>query len=159
MILERVYLILFGFLFLDAFYRTTMFPQMFVVNQWIPTLTLLTLIFLKLMLYGRGRPLQSILIGVLALSFLVIYKITRDINLPIMAYLVIGAYGVSFRKIVKVYCGIGIPFLLCCIVSSHTGLVFDYIVQDWNGVRPLRHSFGIIYPTDFAAHVTSLVLG
>lgn len=159
MILERVYLILFGFLFLDAFYRTTMFPQMFVVNQWIPTLTLLTLIFLKLMLYGRGRPLQSILIGVLALSFLVIYKITRDINLPIMAYLVIGAYGVSFRKIVKVYCGIGIPFLLFCIVSSQTGLVFDYIVQDWNGVRPLRHSFGIIYPTDFAAHVTYLVLG
>lgn len=39
MILERVYLILLGFLFLDAFYRTTMFPQTFVVNQWIPTLT------------------------------------------------------------------------------------------------------------------------
>lgn len=159
MILERVYLILFGFLFLDAFYRTTMFPQMFVVNQWIPTLTLLTLIFLKLLIYGREKPLQSISIGVLALSFLVIYKITRDINLPIMAYLVIGAYGVSFRKIVKVYCGIGIPFLLFCIVSSQTGLVFDYIVQDWNGVRPLRHSFGIIFPTDFAAHVTYLVLG
>ena len=117
MILERVYLILFGFLFLDAFYRTTMFPQTFVVNQWIPTLTLLALIFLKLLLYGREQPLQSILIGVLALSFLVIYKITRDINLPIMAYLVIGAYGVSFRKIISVYTAIGIPLLLFCIVS------------------------------------------
>ena len=158
-VLERGYLFLFGFLFLDAFYRTTLFPQTFVVNQWIPTLALLALIFLKLLIYGRDMPIQSVLIGILSLSFLLIYKTTRDINLPIMAYLVIGAYGVSFRKIVKVYCGIGIPFLLFCIVSSQTGLVFDYIVQDWDGVRPLRHSFGIIYPTDFAAHVTYLVLG
>lgn len=159
MILERVYLILFGFLFLDAFYRTTMFPQTFVVNQWIPTLTLLALIFLKLLLYGREKPLQSILIGVLALSFLVIYKITRDINLPIMAYLVIGAYGVSFRKIISVYTAIGIPLLLFCIAASQTGLVPDLVHNMTGSGRGLRHSFGIIYPTDFAAHVTYLVLG
>ena len=159
MILERVYLILFGFLFLDAFYRTTMFPQTFVVNQWIPTLTLLALIFLKLLLYGREKPLQSILIGVLALSFLVIYKITRDINLPIMAYLVIGAYGVSFRKIISVYTAIGIPLLLFCIAASQTGLVPDLVYDMTGSGRGLRHSFGIIFPTDFAAHVTYLVLG
>ena len=159
MILERVYLFLFGFLFLDAFYRTTMFPQTFVVNQWIPTLTLLALIFLKLILYGREKPLQSVLVGVLALSFLVIYKTTRDINLPIMAYLVIGAYGVSFRKIIKVYCGIGIPFILFCIVASQMGLVPDVVYDMTSSGRGLRHSFGIIYSTDFAAHVTYLLLG
>ena len=159
MILERVYLFLFGFLFLDAFYRTTMFPQTFVVNQWIPTLAFLALIYLKLLLYGRERPIQSVLIGVLAFGFLLIYKTTRDINLPIMAYLVIGAYGVSFRKIVTVYCGIGIPFLLFCVVASQTGIVVDFAVQDWSGIKSPRHSFGIIYPTDFAAHVTYLVLG
>lgn len=159
MILERVYLFLFGFLFLDAFYRTTMFPQTFVVNQWLPTLTLLALAFLKLLLYGRETPLQSVLVGVLALGFLLIYKTTRDINLPIMAYLVIGAYGVSFRKIVRVYCGIGIPLLVFCITASQMGLVSDLVYDmTWAG-RGLRHSFGIIYPTDFAAHVTYLVLG
>ena len=159
MILERVYLILFGFLFLDAFYRTTLFPQTFVVNQWIPTLALLALIFLKLLIYGREKPLQSILIGALALSFLVIYKITRDINLPIMAYLVIGAYGVSFRKIISVYTAIGIPLLLFCIAASQTGLVPDLVYDMTGSGRGLRHSFGFIYPTDFAAHVTYLVLG
>ena len=135
-------MILFGFLFLDAFYRTTVFPQMFVVNQWIPTLTLLTLIFLKLMLYGRERPLQSILIGVLALSFLVIYKITRDINLPIMAYVVIGAYGVSFRKIISVYTAIGIPLLLFCIAASQTGLVPDlvYVISRTQNENNRKHS-------------------
>ena len=159
MILERVYLILFGFLFLDAFYRTTMFPQTFVVNQWFPTLTLLALIFLKLLLYGREKPLQSILIGILSLSFLVIYKITRDINLPIMAYLVIGAYRVSFRKIISVYTAIEIPLLLFCIAASQTGLVPDLVYDMTGWGRGLRHSFGIIFPTDFAAHVTYLVLG
>ena len=132
---------------------------MFVVNQWFPTLTLLALIFLKLLLYGREKPLQSILIGALALSFLVIYKITRDINLPIMAYLVIGAYGVSFRKIISVYTAIGIPLLLFCIAASQTGLVPDLVYDMTDSGRGLRHSFGIIYPTDFAAHVTYLVLG
>ena len=136
-----------------------MFPQTFVVNQWIPTLTLLTLIFLKLLLYGREKPLQSVLIGVLALSFLAIYKITRDINLPIMAYLVIGAYGVSLRKIISVYTAIGIPMLLFCIAASQTGLVPDLVYDMTWADRGLRHSFGIIFPTDFAAHVTYLVLG
>ena len=136
-----------------------MFPQTFVVNQWLPTLTLLALIFLKLLLYGREKPFRSVLVGVLALSFLAIYKITRDINLPIMAYLVIGAYGVSFRKIISVYTAIGIPLLLFCIVASQTGLVPDLVYDmTWSG-RGLRHSFGIIFPTDFAAHVTYLVLG
>ena len=99
------------------------------------------------------------LVGVLALSFLVIYKITRDINLPIMAYLVIGAYGVSFRKIVKAYCGIGIQFLLFCIVASQTGLVLDIVFDMSSSLRGFRHSFGFIYPTDFAAYVVYLVLG
>ena len=136
-----------------------MFPQTFVVNQWLPTLTLLALIFLKLLLYGREKPFRSVLVGVLALSFLAIYKITRDINLPIMAYLVIGAYGVSFRKIISVYTAIGIPLLLFCIVASQTGLAPDLVYDmTWSG-RGLRHSFGIIFPTDFAAHVTYLVLG
>ena len=136
-----------------------MFPQTFVVNQWFPTLTLLALIFLKLLLYGREKPLQSVLIGVLALSFLLIYKITRDINLPIMAYLVIGAYGVSFRKIISVYTAIGIPMLLFCIAASQTGLVQDLVYDMTGSGRGFRHSFGIIFPTDFAAHVTYLVLG
>ena len=136
-----------------------MFPQTFVVNQWLPTLTLLALIFLKLLLYGREKPFRSVLVGVLALSFLAIYKITRDINLPIMAYLVIGAYGVSFRKIISVYTAIGIPLLLFCIVASQTGLAPDLVYDmTWSG-RGFRHSFGIIFPTDFAAHVTYLVLG
>lgn len=76
-----------------------------------------------------------------------------------MAYLVIGAYGVSFRKIVKVYCGIGMPFLMFCIVASQTGLVKDLVFDANIMGRGFRHSFGIIYPTDFAAHVTYLVLG
>ena len=136
-----------------------MFPQTFVVNQWLPTLTLLALIFLKLLLYGREKPFRSVLVGVLALSFLAIYKITRDINLPIMAYLVIGAYGVSFRKIISVYTAIGIPLLLFCIVASQTGLAPDLVYDMTGSGRGLRHSFGIIFPTDFAAHVTYLVLG
>lgn len=156
--LDNIYLFLFGFLFLDAFYRTTMFPQIFVVNQWIPTLPLLAVIFLKLFFYGREKPFQSALIGVLALSFLAIYKNTRDINLPIMAYLVIGAYGVSFRKIISVYTAIGIPMLLFCIVASQTGLIPDLVFDMSSSLRGFRHSFGFIYPTDFAAHVIYLVL-
>lgn len=107
---------------------------------------------------GRNHP-NLFLIGVLALSFLLIYKTTGDINLLIVAYLVIGAYGVSFRKIVRVYCGIGIPFLLFCIVALQIGLLLDYIIDMTWADRGLRHSFGIIYPTYFTAHVTYLMLG
>ena len=153
-VLDRIYLFLFGFLFLDAFYRTSLFPQTYVVNQWLPTLILLALILVKLFLYGRNTPIRTMLCGVLAMSVLTIYKTTRDINLPIMAYLVIGACGVSFNKILSVYTAVGAPFLVICIAASQFGVIPDLI----DAGRGIRHSFGIIFPTDFAAHVTFLVL-
>ncbi len=69
--------------------------------------------------------------------------------------LIAGSINVPWRKVLIVCFWTGLLVLAVAILGSCTGCIPDYVYSD--GTR-FRHSFGIIYPTDFSAHITFLVL-
>ena len=70
--------------------------------------------------------------------------------------LLVGAHDVSFHKILKSYLVISLSILLYAFGGSLLGIIVN--LQYDAGLRGVRNSFGIIYPTDFAAHVFFLLL-
>lgn len=69
-----------------------------------------------------------------------------------MALFMIGAAEISYEKILRYYCIYGVIILGLAILGALTGCIKDLIYSG------SRHSFGIVYPTDFAAHIVYLFL-
>ena len=71
------------------------------------------------------------------------------------ALLIVGAFGIDYKKILQVGLWVEAYVLLTAMLGSVTGVVRDLIYYE-DGLA--EHSFGIIYPTDFAAHIVFLLL-
>ena len=89
--------------------------------------------------------------GIFTLSFVATgYEFLFD-----LAILLIGAVDIPYKKILKVYVWCAIIIMGLAMLGSLTGAVRDLTyVKD----KTYRHSFGICYPTDFAAHGIYLLL-
>lgn len=103
------------------------------------------------------------LTGAVLAAFLglgVFYLVSRGDTMVLDAALVtIGAYRVSFRRIGILYVFIGTLISLLALICSLTGVTVDYtFLTNYGDNERLRHSLGIIYPTDFFAHITYLML-
>ena len=72
------------------------------------------------------------------------------------AVLIVGAHGISFDKILKVYLIAALSVLAVTMLLALTGVI-ENLIYYRNGHQ--RISFGVIYPTDFSAHVFFLVCG
>ncbi|MEY8441575.1 hypothetical protein AALA17_02800 [Lactobacillaceae bacterium 24-114] len=95
-------------------------------------------------------------VAVLGLLVL-IWRKSSDFTLFTMGTYILGAKYVDFRRIIKLYFVLGTTILIFVMISSLTGLIKNLVYyRDVSGT--IRQSFGIIYPTDFAAHVLYLVL-
>lgn len=83
------------------------------------------------------------------------YK-TGYIFLVEISFLVLGAKNISFRRIAKLYFIISICILSITYVAALSGVIPNYVF--YIGRIP-KNSFGMLYSTDFAAHVffTALV--
>ena len=88
----------------------------------------------------------------------IFYFVTRGDTMVLDAALMMaGAYKVSFKKIGIIYVFLGSFISLLALICSQTGIIADYtFLTNYGGEEHLRHSFGIIYPTDFLAHITFL---
>lgn len=74
------------------------------------------------------------------------------------ALLTAGAYKVSFRRIGILYLFTGTFISLLALVCSQTGIIPDYtFLTNYGEEESVRHSLGIIYPTDCFAHVFYLI--
>jgi len=67
-----------------------------------------------------------------------------------LTLLIVGAWNVPWRKIAYSYLCIAILFQIVLMICIQTGVSWDII---YTSERGTRHSFGINYPTDFAAHI------
>lgn len=84
-------------------------------------------------------------------------KLLSGSEFPLMwGFLIVASKGVNFKKIVKTHFGVIGIVLLICISCSLVGIIKDYIHIRGDGI--VRHSFGINYPTNFAAYVFFQVL-
>lgn len=101
---------------------------------------------------------KEFFLKVVVLGFLVlIWRKSSDFTLFTMGTYILGAKYIDFRRIIKLYFILGTTILIFVMISSLTGLITNLVYyRDVSGI--IRQSFGIIYPTDFAAHVLYLVL-
>ena len=87
------------------------------------------------------------------------YFISRgDVFVLDAALLTAGACQVSFKRIGMIYLFAGSFISLLALVCSQTGIIIDYtFLTNYGADERIRHSLGIIYPTDCYAHVFYLV--
>lgn len=97
-------------------------------------------------------------VNMVLLSLLIIcWRKSGEFILFPMGIFILGAHGVRMKRIVYLYFILGIILLSFTFFTSLAGLTKNLIFYR-GGTHTVRQSFGIIYPTDFAAHVLFLVL-
>lgn len=73
--------------------------------------------------------------------------------------MIVGAKNVSFNKLLKLYLVIAVTLMVVAFSASQYGLIEDLQFVTLRGEEFfVRHSYGIQYPTDFAAHLFYIVL-
>lgn len=111
-------------------------------------------------IYCIKKKLYSMWEIVLTVAIVVVFTIVAVITtsysylFPI-AFLIIGAKDVDFDKILKVYIIVVITIILAAVLTSQIGIIENLRYVDHRGTR---NSMGIIYPTDFGAHIFYLAL-
>ncbi len=103
--------------------------------------------------------------SVLNSSFIAILLAIGGANLLIrhdrsfLAYvlMIISVRGISFRRIVRCLLITGTFIMLVTVIASQLGLIENLVYQSRNG--RLAYALGIVYRTDFSAHVFFLFLG
>ena len=154
---EITYLIIYGAIFTYEFLGTTMFEI-----KWPPRFGYIFLAasalytIAKFIWHNTYTKKEMILSAIILFAFIMPAILTDYSFLWYVGFLIVGAKDVDFDKILKVYLTIGITIMLAAFVASQMGWIEDlvYITEK----RGERHSFGVIYPTDFAAHVFYLVV-
>ena len=151
-----------GYLFLLTVYLSRLFldTTMWYLG-WAPHNFLLFIklcaicILVKIIFYDKWS-IKEALFGILFSAVcLIVYLKTGYRETLDLLILVIGAKDVNFRDIVKVYFATGVTLLIITMLASLVGIIPNLIYYKDNHIR---NSFGVIYPTDFAAHVFYLVL-
>ncbi|MDD6074303.1 MAG: hypothetical protein PUB88_08600, partial [Clostridium sp.] len=130
---------------------STMFPQNRILSLLcIPVAALL--VGLKILLFDRYPLKQFFALLVVLLCTMLSCYFSRTINAFLMILLVLGSKDIEFEKILKVYLVIVGSVLILAFLASLVGVIENlrYLRRSNNRVR---NSFGIIFPTDFAAHV------
>lgn len=153
---EQLYLIAFAVFILGENLRTTMFliPGMFFVCC---KLFALGLIGIKIILFGQYGVGRICWIGFMLLEGTLIF-FSSGYHEPLMWILfVTSATDVAFKKILKVYAIVTFVVVFAAMIASGLDIIKNLQYQS-DESRGIRNSFGIVYTTDFAAHVFFLML-
>ena len=155
---QIIYEIAFAFEFVVAFLITSTYTDYF-SNHLLHTLMFagLALVLLKIFLFD-DLDLKWLAIDAIVLILLLItWRTSREFSLFSMGIFVLGARNVDFKRIIKIYFYVGMLLLAFVVISAMGGLIRNLVYRrDMTNI--VRQSFGIAYPTDFAAHVLYLIL-
>lgn len=150
---EKVFLVIVGLYFTRLYFNTTLFslpwPQYF--DHFLRLAAAVT-VWLKFECPGCKKD-RRLFLGVTALIVCMLSCFSNGyLFLWDLAVLIVGAMGIRYDKILKIYCACGLVIFGLAVIGAFTGCVRDLV---YSGPR---HSFGIVYPTDFAAHVVFMAL-
>lgn len=100
------------------------------------------------------KPLTGVALAGLV-GFGIFFFIARGDTMVLdIAWLTAGAHNVSFKRILQIFVFTSAFISLLALVCSQTGVIPDYtFLTNYGGEEHVRHSLGIIYPTDCFAHV------
>lgn len=134
---------------------TTMFPMSGIFYN-VVSLATVGGVALKVICYDSYR-LPELAAVILIGGTAVLVVLRSGYQEPLFwAVILIGARGVSFRKILKTYFIVSASVVGLAFAASMLGVIVN--LQYTLGSRGIRNSFGIIYPTDFAAHIFFLMV-
>jgi len=142
-----------------SFYNTTTFPGIFGLS-WIYTTArcmMLGFIALKMIQIDKFTAGQLLFWG--GLTILALATLSQSLRGSILDYmvLVIGSKGIDKTKIVKCYFIESMILTLITLAACGMGIIIDYVTVR-TATNTLRHSFGFVYATDFAAHLFFIYL-
>ncbi|WP_124031628.1 hypothetical protein [Limosilactobacillus vaginalis] len=154
---QILYEVAFAFYFVIAFLQTSTYTSYFPGNllhqiAFIP----LAIVLFKIIFFDSNT-VKKITVNLLFLAILFItWRTSGEFILFPMGIFILGARNVDFKKIIYLYLVLGTILLSFIFFTSLIGLTKKLIFH--RGIHTLRRAFGIIYPTDFAAHILYLVL-
>ena len=150
---ERIFLFIVSVYLIRVFFDTTLFSLAW---PWyfdsLLRIAAAILVGIKFICFGCKRDVRLLLGIGTGIIFMLSSFSNRYIFLWDAAVFILGAMDIPYKKILKIYCILGCAIFGLAILGALTGCVRDLVYT--NG----RHSFGIVYPTDFAAHVVFLAL-
>lgn len=155
---ENIYIVSFAMYFVISFFLTSTYTDyisshFFHEVSYIPLL----LVLFKVIIIDFKDKTQWILSILILILLVISWRNSGEFIFFPMGIFMLGAYKVSFKKIIYIYFLIGTILLTFSFFTSLIGLTKNLIF--YRGITSVtRQSFGIIYPTDFAAHILFLVL-
>jgi len=156
-LLEKIYLCCFACYYVYIFLGTTMFEAKWTVPIYRFAVIIVAIIWGIKLLDVKKINWKEWVAGILVFScYAMQYLRTSDKAILILGIFILASMRVSFRKIVLVSTICGIIVMVCAFIASQVGIIEDLVYYLDN---TYRHSFGIVYSTDFAAHIFFLVLG
>ena len=169
-LLENLFLAVFALLVAYTFLKTTSFPIPWKAliqtdneknRLWAkivleaPYYLLGWLVVLRYVIQKKYQWLRTALAVVLLYAGRYLWQASGYSRVLLFFLLIVGMNGISFRKVIRIYFSVVSTLLLLAVACSLLGLIENYTyVLD----RGTRMSFGIVYPTNFAAYVLFQVL-
>ena len=153
---ELIYLTAFSTLLTVAMLKTTMF-HVYISSTIMQIIRLISMSFLlvKIFILDKYSLKQLFIIAMIEVFMIAAWRLSGYSIMFELSCLVIAAKDVSFKKIVRNYFYIVVGIMIMAFIAMKFGWI-EHIVYSRNG--KYRYSFGIIYCTDFAAHVFYSIL-
>lgn len=108
------------------------------------------LLIAKIVIFDKNTLRSLIFKGSIIALSIIAYMNNRNIWIACWMVLLVGAIGVRFEKILNIYLVITISVVTTAFIASLLNVIVNLRYYTVDGYR---NSFGIVYPTDFAAHV------
>lgn len=154
--MDFMYLSILALYFLRAFFDTTLF-QLPWPNWYFDLLRLLLIGYAVFKIkVNHSDSIRIAVRDVILLACLIlVYRSTGYLFLVELGLLIFAAKDVPYKKILKLYFYIGLFVVSIAVLASLTGCIKDLIYYDR---MRYKHAFGIVYTTDFGAHIIYLIL-
>ncbi|MDF2884832.1 MAG: hypothetical protein K0R54_5402 [Clostridiaceae bacterium] len=154
---EIIYIIGFSIYIISDVLKTTMFTT-HIPNSIYTLLHIfaVSIVFVKIIAFNTYTFKRIIIYMVLGFCALLIYFYSKYFDVIALTVILIGAQNISLKKIVKSYFSITTFIVILAIISSKLGIIENLQYLRLDGT--VRESFGIVYTTDFSAHIFYLIL-
>lgn len=155
-LMDLIYLCILGLYVMRKVFDTTVFELSW-PNSYYEYVRIAICIFtiIKIIVYDN-KDIKVFLLDILYLIvFYFIYQATGYKFLLELGFFILAAKEIPYQKIIKCYTFVVALIMSITILGAMTGCIQDlvYLRDD-----VFKHAFGIVYTTDFGAHILFLVL-
>lgn len=151
---EWLFLMAYMLYLFRGMWQSTMFPKFrIIVLVCVPVAALF--LVLKIIIYDSYTQKSTFMIVITAIFILIICWRARTIIPFMWMLLILGSKNVDFKQILRIYVLVVGAVLVLAFFSSLLGVIENL---QFMGITRTINAFGIIYPTDFAAHVFYILM-